>query len=101
MVLLQQLFGQGVVILRLHIIRLEDERVAIALQSLLQLLLCKLRIAQIVIGLGASLLTLQRVQHRTLQYLLGLLEALGAYHSVGEVIVRLKRGAVVQQGLLV
>ena len=121
LILLQQLLGQRVVILRLHIVGVQHQRAAIALQRILQLLLHKLRIAEVIVRLGAILRRLQRVGRRSLQQGLRLLEitathlgrralGVGVGRSVGhshtnqrisQIIARLKRGAVVLQRLAV
>ena len=72
LLLFEQLLREGVVILRLHIVGVECQGTAIATQSILQLLLHKLRISQVIVGIGTVGIVSQRVGRSLLQQTLGL-----------------------------
>ena len=70
LLVLQELLRVGVVVLGLHVRGIQQERVFIALQRLLEFLLLELGIAEVVEGHGTLLLGSQRIGHRTHQRLL-------------------------------
>ena len=101
LLVVQKTFRVGVVVLGLHVGRIQFQRVAVARQSLLELLLRKLRIAQIVKGLGTLLVAAQRVGRRRCQQLLGLVVLLRTDHRVAQIIGSLKVPGSTLQRLLV
>ena len=101
LLVIQKTFRVGVVVLGLHVGRIQFQRVAVARQSLLELLLRKLGIAQIVKGLGTLLVTAQRVGRRRCQQLLGLVVLLRTDHRIAQIIGSLEVPGSALQRLLV
>ena len=86
LVLVEQPLGVGVVVLGLHVGRVQPQRLLVAFERLLVLLLLELRVAQIVIGFGQLRLRTQRVGGGLPEGLFGAVEAFGLVEGVAEVV---------------
>ena len=97
LLLLEQLFGQGVVELSLTVIRIESHSVTVALQSLLKALLHKEGITQIISDIGTLNICACRVLSQLAQGLFRLVDKLLAELDIGCIELSLKAVRVVLQ----
>ena len=81
-VLVEQLLGVGVVVFGLHVVGVQPQRLSVAFERLLVLLLLEPRIAQVVPGLGPFGIRTQRVGRGLHHRLLGAVVHLGLVEGV-------------------
>ena len=101
LVLVEQPLGVGVVVLGLHVRGVQAQRLLVAFERLLILLLLELRVAEVVERFGALRVRAQRVRRGLLHGLLGTVEPFGLVEGVSEVVDRFELSRSRLQGLLV
>ena len=101
LVLVEQTLCVGVVVFGLHVRGVQTQRLLVAFERLLVLLLFELGVSEVVERFGAFRVRAQRVGRGLLHGLLGAVEPLGLVESVPEVVSRLELSCNGLQGLLV
>ena len=101
LVLVEQPLGVGVVVLGLHVRGVQAQRLLVAFERLLILLLLELRVSEVVERFGALRVRAQRVRRGLLHGLLGTVEPFGLVEGVSEVVDRFELSRSRLQGLLV
>lgn len=97
-VLVEQPLGVGVVVFGLHVVGVQPQRLAVAFECFLVLLLLEPRIAQVVPGLGPFGIRTQRVGRGLHHRLLGAVVHLGLVEGVAQVVGRLELSRGERQG---
>lgn len=100
-VLVEQPLGVGVVVFGLHVVGVQPQRLAVAFECLLVLLLLEPRIAQVVPRLGPFGIRTQRVGRGLHHRLLGAVVHLGLVEGIAQVVGRLELSRDERQGRFV